>query len=169
MANLDGSVVRSNPGTLTYTPDGGVAKDIGFTVEGIQLRMKFNNAPITPEEFGELPLDYINLMGPILATGVSMQLDDETRQALADYAISGATLLFTTADIGRKQTDLGFGALAFAPSVVGAAGWTAPRVVPLLNEETPFEPKYKTREIIEWAFSFGILPPTAGGTSITLT
>lgn len=165
---LDGSVVRANPGTLTYTPQGGGAQAIGFTAEGIKILVRHRHEPILPEELGDMPLDYLFLSGPILIIGKALQWDAATRNALQKHAISGANLVFDTTNIGRKMSDIALGTLAFVAQVAGHVGWSADRVVPLLSESNPFEPEFRKRKIVEWAFCFAVLPPAAGGTVFTL-
>lgn len=165
---LDGSKVRSNPGTLVYTPSAGSAQSIGFTAEGLRLLIRHRHEPILPEELGDMPLDYIFLSGPILVIGKAWQWDAATRHALQKHAISGTDLVIATGDIGRKMSDLAVGTLAFTPQVSGHVAWSADRAVPLLNESNAFEAEFRKRRVVEWAFSFGILPPDAGGDVFTI-
>lgn len=167
--SLDGTKVRANYGTLTYTPDGGDDLDIGFTDAGIKLKMKFTNQPIIPEELGNMPLDFLNLGGPIICIGTAWQWDAATINALAEYAVSGSNLVFTNANIGRKMGAINFGALTFVPAITGHLGWTAPRAVPLLNEDSPFEIAFRKREIVTFPFAFAILPPEDGSDDPIIT
>lgn len=165
---LDGSKVRSNPGTLIYTPSGGGAQSIGFTAEGVRLLVRHRNEPIVPEELGDLPLDYIFLSGPILVIGKAWQWDAATRNALAKHAIDGTGLMIDTQHIGRKASDLALGTLLFTPQVAGHVKIAAKRAVPLLSEGQPVEIEFRKRRVIEWAFSFAILPPDAGGKVLSI-
>jgi len=164
---LDGTKVLTNPGVLTYTPSGG-AVVIGFTVEGIRFAVKNRNEPILPEELGETPLDYILLGGPVLMFGTAMQFEAATLKALAEYAVSGSTLTWTTNNIGKKLSDLSIGTLSFIPDTTGHVQIDADRAVPLLAEELPFEIAIRKKKAAEFAFCFAILPPAAGGTMFTV-
>ncbi len=160
---LDGTKVRPNPGTLAY---GG--NQVGFTEAGVQLFVQPTWTPVQPEEFGQMPLDYVNQGGPVIAVAVGLQWDAALRAQLADYAISGNGLAFTTEDIGILASVLGTAALVFTPTTTGHVGWTAPRAVPLLGLRSPFQPFFQKRKEVQYGMTFGCLPPVGGGVAITI-
>ena len=160
---LDGATVRPNPGTLTF--DGSA---IGYTSEGVQLLHRGRHEPIDPEELAEFPLDYINLGGPVLCVATTWQWDAAARKGIASYAISGSSLILSTLHAGKKMSDLSLGVLAFVPSTSGHLGWSADRAVPLIGEEQAFAPRFRRRRVIEFAITFALLPPAAGGSIVTL-
>lgn len=168
---LNGADLRPSPGVLTYTPNGGSAQAIGGSIDGVHLFTKFRWEPILVEELADTPLDYIALGGPVIAVVTGVQWDTATRNALAAYAISGSTLVFTTNDWGKKATDLSYGALAFDPDLTasGSVSWTAAIAVPLINHDRPYAPEFRKRKLVEHAITFGILPPAGGGNLITIS
>ena len=167
----NGADLRPSPGILTYTPDGGAANAIGFSTEGVQLFTKFNWEPILVEELADSPLDYIALGGPVIAVVTGVQWDAATRTALAEYAISGSNLAFTTDDWGKKATDLSYGVLDFDPTttVSGSVKFNFPRAVPLMSFERPYQPEFRKRRLVEHAIAFAALPPAGGGAIVTIS
>lgn len=163
--NRDGSDVKVVPGVLTWG-----AYELGYSEDGVRLIIRNRHQPITPEELGETPLDYILLGGPVLAVFTAWQFDADTFQMLAGYAASAKTLTWTTDNVGKKLTDLVTpAALTFTPDSSGGVKWTGARAVPLLAEEVPFEIHNRPKDKTVFACAMAILPPAAGGTIVTVS
>lgn len=155
---LDRTKVIANPGTLTYTPSSGTGGAIGFSLEGVTIRVMHRYEPIMLDEAGDGPIDYINLGGPVFVEGVATQWDTATKAALMKHSISGADFIVGLADVGKKATTLAAGTLSFAADEIGGLQFSATLAVPLSGAESQLRIGLRRKRVTSFPFVFGCLP-----------
>jgi hypothetical protein len=164
---LDGARVLANSGSLLYDT-GDANTRIGFRGDMVQFVWRPDMPGVFPEDFGSIPLDYLNLGGPVFVMITAWQFDVETRRALGKHMITGIDFEIGTADVGRLMSSLTSGSLTFTPDAGSKhVGFTAAHAVPVREEE--LRVAFGPREISEYLISFACLPPAAGGLQIKLT
>lgn len=159
---LDLSSVQANKGALVF--DGGTR--LGYTAEEIRLIYSPDHEPVTPEEFGNVPADVLNLGGPVYVTARCLQFDSATRAAFGLHLVDGSAVKIGVADIGRKLSDITGGTLVFTPDVVGHVGFSALKAIPRMRSETEYN--FGTRRVTEYFVTFECLPDDTDGTQVKI-
>lgn len=171
---FNGANVLVNPGALTWE-----GTDLGLKAEATVIRVADNHLPLTSEDFGDIPFDYVFVGGEIVVTAVLMEAATaQVRTAVIGHRANsaGTGLLLGTKDsagveiVGRKMSALKMGTLAWTTAgPTGTLQFSASRAVPIIGFDAPFEITLSRRREVRYACSWICLPPAAGGACLTVT
>jgi hypothetical protein len=165
--SLDATLIKVNAGSVLFDT-GDSNTRIGFRIGEARLSYRERMEVVPAEEFGEFPLDAILLGGPVILTMSAIQWDAETRLAIGKQYISGSKLQFGTGNIGRLMTSISGGTLTYTPDNVGDLKITSATSRAIPFREGQLDMGFGYKKWTEFALTWLLLPPAAGGVACTL-